>query len=91
MIFRDAILDLFTVEVGEEFEGAAHEGWKRLLNYVGGAIIFVKAHYADRINILQQSWKIANEATSKEEKVLGSGSQDSDIHKETLGAETAAG
>ena len=69
MIFWDAILDLFTVEIGEGFEGASHEGWKRLLNYVGGAIIFVKAHYADRINILQQSWKIANEDTSKEEEL----------------------
>ena len=70
VIFRDAILDLFTGEFGEEFEGAACEGWKRLSNYVGDAIIFVKAHYADRINILQQSWKVANETASSEEEIL---------------------
>ena len=76
-------MDSFTVEVGDEFEGAAFEGWKRLSNYVGGAIIFMKAHYADRINVLQQSWKIANEAASSEEEIHGSGSLDKDMHKGT--------
>merc|ERR1711988_741796 len=60
VIFRDAIVDLFIVELGDRFNSSAREGWKRLLNYVGGAIIFVKANYADRINCLLKSWKQAN-------------------------------
>jgi len=36
MIFRDAILDLFRVELSEKFSGQAREGWRKLLNYVGG-------------------------------------------------------
>jgi hypothetical protein len=68
VIFRDAILDLFSVELAEEFVTAARDGWKRLLNYVGGAIIFVRAHYAERLNTLLSSWRIVNDASSKEEK-----------------------
>jgi len=88
VMIRDAILDLLMVEVGEEFEGAAREGWRRLLNYIGGAIIFVKVNYADRINILLQSWKIANEASSTEEAIIGSGSQETAAHRAKAGEET---
>merc|ERR1740127_323452 len=35
IIFRDAILDLFMVELAEKFSSAARDGWKKLLNYVG--------------------------------------------------------
>merc|ERR1719265_694813 len=55
VIFRDAILDLFQIELGEKFTRYALDGWRKLLNYVGGAIIFVKANYADRITCLLSS------------------------------------
>merc|ERR1719329_959226 len=61
VIFRDAILDLFAVELGNRFSPAARTGWFRLLNYVGGAIIFCKANYAGRITVLLESWKIVND------------------------------
>jgi hypothetical protein len=64
IIFRDAIIDLFTLELAEKFNAAARDGWKRLLNYVGGAIIFVKAHYAERIHTLLRSWRQANHGDS---------------------------
>merc|ERR1712176_1376262 len=35
VIFRDAIMDLFSVELGERFTSQAREGWRKLLNYVG--------------------------------------------------------
>jgi len=60
VIFRDAILDLLKVELTEKFTPAAREGWMRLLNYVGGAIIYVKVNYAERISTLLKSWKEAN-------------------------------
>merc|ERR1711988_1674314 len=69
IIFRDAILDLFAVELAERFTSSAREGWKDLLNYVGGAIIFVKAHYAERINTLLSSWKIASDGEDNSQKL----------------------
>ena len=59
VIFRDAILDIMAVELAERFTSSARDAWTRLLNYVGGAIIFVKTNYADRIRILLESWKIS--------------------------------
>merc|ERR1719345_535676 len=71
VIFRDAILDIFAVELAEKFTSLARDAWTKLLNYVGGAIIFVKANYADRINTLLESWKIATDGKSNS-KILTS-------------------
>merc|ERR1719317_1513013 len=60
VIFRDAILDLFQVELGSRMSSKGYEGLRALLNYVGGAIIFIKSHYAERLRILDESWKLAN-------------------------------
>lgn len=49
---RDAVLDLLMVELAERFTRTAQDGWRALLNYLGGAIIYVKSHYAERINVL---------------------------------------
>merc|ERR1711865_1207604 len=40
VIFRDAIIDLFMVELATKFSAEAQDGFRKLLNYVGGAIIF---------------------------------------------------
>jgi len=71
MIFRDAILDLFKVELVEKFSPQAREGWKKLLNYVGGALIYVKVNYATRINCLLKSWKEANHGDSQKDDAAG--------------------
>mmetsp|Transcript_43045 Transcript_43045/g.98995 ORF Transcript_43045/g.98995 Transcript_43045/m.98995 type:complete len:1102 (+) Transcript_43045:133-3438(+) len=60
VLFRDAILDLYSVELGDRFTTNALNGWKGLMNYVGGAIIYVKKNYAERIHTLLESWKIVN-------------------------------
>merc|ERR1711953_1601030 len=60
VIFRDAILDLFQVELGNKLTKEAYNGWRALLNYVGGAIIFIKAFYADRIRLLGESWALCS-------------------------------
>jgi hemoglobin-like flavoprotein len=73
IIFRDAILDLFMVELAEKFSSAARDGWKKLLNYVGGAIIYVKVHYADRIHTLLTSWKKVNKEAEKEAAAIEGG------------------
>merc|ERR1712228_522565 len=60
VIFRDAILDLFQVELGNKLTKEAYNGWRALLNYVGGAIIYIKAFYADRIRLLGESWALCS-------------------------------
>merc|ERR1719390_23890 len=68
-------MDLFTMELGERFSKEAREGWKRLLNYVGGAIIYVKSHYAERVTCLLRSWKQANHGSDKDkDAAAGEGS-----------------
>merc|ERR1711976_879506 len=60
VIFRDAILDLLHVELGSKLSKEAYTGWRAMLNYVGGAIIFIKAFYADRIRLLAESWALCS-------------------------------
>merc|ERR1712216_1109977 len=60
VIFRDAILDLLQVELGSKLSKEAYSGWRAMLNYVGGAIIFIKAFYADRIRLLAESWNMCS-------------------------------
>merc|ERR1712203_1325144 len=60
VIFRDAILDLFQVELGNKLTKEAYNGWRALLNYVGGAIVYIKAFYADRIRLLGESWALCS-------------------------------
>eukprot|EP00445_Apocalathium_hangoei_P024352 CAMPEP_0203930556 /NCGR_PEP_ID=MMETSP0359-20131031/69271_1 /ASSEMBLY_ACC=CAM_ASM_000338 /TAXON_ID=268821 /ORGANISM="Scrippsiella Hangoei, Strain SHTV-5" /LENGTH=1214 /DNA_ID=CAMNT_0050859743 /DNA_START=103 /DNA_END=3744 /DNA_ORIENTATION=+ len=69
-IFRDCILDLFAVELGDRFTPEAREGWKAMLNYCGGAIIFVKSHYADRLSILSESWAQARGVEGQEGQLM---------------------
>merc|ERR1712014_352251 len=71
IIFRDAILELFMVELAERFTREAREGWKRLLNYVAGALIYIKQNYAERIAVLLKSWKACNIDKDKEKKEEG--------------------
>jgi hemoglobin len=57
---RDAIMDLFSVELGDKFTSVAKIGWNAYLNYVGGAYIYVKVNYAERLGLIRESWSIAN-------------------------------
>jgi len=60
VIFRDAILELFDVELGDAFTARARDGWKRMLNYIGGGIIFTRRYYAARLRLLEESWHQAS-------------------------------
>mmetsp|Transcript_32664 Transcript_32664/g.87685 ORF Transcript_32664/g.87685 Transcript_32664/m.87685 type:complete len:1245 (-) Transcript_32664:602-4336(-) len=66
VLFREAIIDILAVELGDMFSLVAKQGWVTFLNYVGGAIIHIKAHYSVRINILLDSWAMANDRHSNE-------------------------
>merc|ERR1711933_338132 len=66
VIFRDAIVDLLGVEMGAAFTKKAREGFCTFLNYVGGAYIYIRFNYTDRIRILASSWATANKAKADE-------------------------
>lgn len=82
VIFRDSIIDLFLAELGEEFSTIAMEGWRRLLNYMGGALIFVKSNYAERVRIIIETWQKANDKQANDAQMLGEDSSSGDEHDE---------
>mmetsp|Transcript_57478 Transcript_57478/g.105042 ORF Transcript_57478/g.105042 Transcript_57478/m.105042 type:complete len:1108 (+) Transcript_57478:55-3378(+) len=90
LIFRDAIIDLFRVELAEKFTPGAREGWLKLLNYVGGAIIYVKVNYASRINCLLKSWAEANHGNDKEKEGDEQKSENSEEEKHRMATAAAA-
>eukprot|EP00429_Kryptoperidinium_foliaceum_P043833 CAMPEP_0176107138 /NCGR_PEP_ID=MMETSP0120_2-20121206/53766_1 /TAXON_ID=160619 /ORGANISM="Kryptoperidinium foliaceum, Strain CCMP 1326" /LENGTH=1123 /DNA_ID=CAMNT_0017441265 /DNA_START=66 /DNA_END=3437 /DNA_ORIENTATION=- len=59
-IFRDAIVDLLSEEVGDALTARARDGWCTFLNYIGGAYIYVRVKYAERLTCLATSWAAAN-------------------------------
>merc|ERR1719162_1370467 len=93
-ILRDTVLDVFAFELGDNFEAEAQAGLSALLNYTGGAFIYVRTHYADRLRLLAESWASVSEGAGVNSKMrkkldregsgssLGSGSEDgSDTEK----------
>ena len=42
VIFRDAIVDLFDMELGPRFNSKARGGIAAVMNYVGGAYIYIR-------------------------------------------------
>jgi len=88
VIFRDAILDLFQVELGSRLTTEAYTGWKAMLNYVGGAIIYTKAFYADRIRLLGESWAIANDTGSNKDKFATLGSMEKEATEKAAATTT---
>lgn len=60
VIFRDAIVDLFQVELGRVLTSNGAFGWRTLINYVGGAFIFIRQKFSERLRILASSWATAN-------------------------------
>eukprot|EP00927_Polykrikos_kofoidii_P065615 TRINITY_DN61353_c0_g1_i1.p1 TRINITY_DN61353_c0_g1~~TRINITY_DN61353_c0_g1_i1.p1 ORF type:complete len:1062 (-),score=130.75 TRINITY_DN61353_c0_g1_i1:394-3516(-) len=63
--FRDIVLDFFATELGPKLSLVAADGWRSLLSYVGGAILFCKDSYGGRIETLTISWAKANPGTTK--------------------------
>merc|ERR1719478_753263 len=68
-IIRDAFVDLLVVELGSKLTGAAAAGCVSLLNYIGGAQIYIKAAFLERMTILEESWKLANDSSKNEERM----------------------
>ncbi|CAE8603400.1 unnamed protein product [Polarella glacialis] len=70
-IFRDAIVGLLEMELGEDMSSLGRNSLAAFLGYVGGSYIFIRVNYAERIKIIIKSWAIANKKTEEEVAVDG--------------------
>ena len=59
-VIRDAILELMGNEMGPSLTPQMAMGVLEVMNYVGGALIYIRSDYAERVKILNQSWEEAN-------------------------------
>lgn len=59
-LFREAIIELLAMELGSKLTTLARDGFSLVLNYVGGAFIYIRTRYTDRIRIVASSWATAN-------------------------------
>jgi len=66
-IFREAILELLAVEMGDLLTPDLAAAWKAVMNYLGGGIIFVRKNYADRLTLLAESWHQASGKAHQEQ------------------------
>lgn len=85
-IFRDAIVDLFDMEMGQRFTTKAKIGIQVLLNYAGGAYIYIRREYASRIRIIQRSWKTANKQAEDELEEAGGSHEEGTAEGNTTSA-----
>jgi len=76
VIFRDAIVDLFVVELGSKLSSAGAKGLVSLLNYVAGSVMYIRTTYAERLRILNESWSIANDKGNNADKFASMGSKE---------------
>eukprot|EP00927_Polykrikos_kofoidii_P058435 TRINITY_DN5294_c1_g1_i1.p1 TRINITY_DN5294_c1_g1~~TRINITY_DN5294_c1_g1_i1.p1 ORF type:complete len:1098 (-),score=168.07 TRINITY_DN5294_c1_g1_i1:130-3180(-) len=67
VLFREAITDLFTLELGSKFTTEAFDCLTKVLNYAGGAIIYIREAYAERIELLRQSWSLCKQCESSQQ------------------------
>ncbi|CAE8592944.1 unnamed protein product [Polarella glacialis] len=76
IIFRDAIVDLLGMELEARFTSRAKSGWQSILNYTGGAYIYVRREYAGRLKIIASSWATANKKAKEfEDAQAGDGDE----------------
>ena len=52
IIFRDAIVDLLVMELGSKMSTLAQNSLSAFLSYVGGAYIYIRKNYSERIRSL---------------------------------------
>eukprot|EP00929_Paragymnodinium_shiwhaense_P020516 TRINITY_DN13656_c0_g3_i1.p1 TRINITY_DN13656_c0_g3~~TRINITY_DN13656_c0_g3_i1.p1 ORF type:complete len:1057 (-),score=288.00 TRINITY_DN13656_c0_g3_i1:269-3439(-) len=69
MLFRDAFIDMFAVELGSKWTTDAAIAWTVVMNYICGCIVYCRTNYAERIQALTDSWmKVRDDSTKKEEE-----------------------
>mmetsp|Transcript_28791 Transcript_28791/g.66947 ORF Transcript_28791/g.66947 Transcript_28791/m.66947 type:complete len:988 (+) Transcript_28791:138-3101(+) len=72
---RDIILDVVSLELGSRLPSLAHDGWMQLLNYVGGAMLYIQGQYATKMKTIRETWQ-ATLKCDQEKSSHGNGFQD---------------
>ncbi|CAJ1371316.1 unnamed protein product [Effrenium voratum] len=67
MIFRDALVDCLKAELCDDLSEEARMGFMALFGWVGGAHIYTKTTYGDRLKILRESWTKVSSREKNEE------------------------
>eukprot|EP00929_Paragymnodinium_shiwhaense_P097825 TRINITY_DN5941_c0_g5_i1.p1 TRINITY_DN5941_c0_g5~~TRINITY_DN5941_c0_g5_i1.p1 ORF type:complete len:1087 (-),score=310.40 TRINITY_DN5941_c0_g5_i1:60-3320(-) len=70
--FRDACIRVIDMDLNGKLSTNAHGGLRMIFNYVGGAFIFTKQNYAERLRLLADSWAEAS--------AMGAGDEEADHH-----------
>eukprot|EP00931_Biecheleriopsis_adriatica_P078393 TRINITY_DN5185_c0_g1_i1.p1 TRINITY_DN5185_c0_g1~~TRINITY_DN5185_c0_g1_i1.p1 ORF type:complete len:1127 (+),score=272.86 TRINITY_DN5185_c0_g1_i1:63-3443(+) len=82
VVFRDAIIEHFEMELAGRFSSKAKIGLAAILNYVGGAFIYIRREYSGRIKVIQSSWKVANNRAKEMTEMGGAGEDEAGEEKE---------
>eukprot|EP00929_Paragymnodinium_shiwhaense_P115088 TRINITY_DN836_c0_g4_i1.p1 TRINITY_DN836_c0_g4~~TRINITY_DN836_c0_g4_i1.p1 ORF type:complete len:1114 (-),score=334.64 TRINITY_DN836_c0_g4_i1:325-3666(-) len=68
-VIRDSLVDLYVVELQSKFTTVAAGAFVSMLNYVGGANIYIRNNFQERLQTLQSSWALANDESKNEERM----------------------
>eukprot|EP00929_Paragymnodinium_shiwhaense_P110898 TRINITY_DN781_c2_g1_i3.p1 TRINITY_DN781_c2_g1~~TRINITY_DN781_c2_g1_i3.p1 ORF type:complete len:1089 (-),score=249.14 TRINITY_DN781_c2_g1_i3:119-3385(-) len=80
-IIRDAVVDLMVAELGSKLTSAAATGFVSLLNYIGGAVIYIRETYKERMMILLDSWRMANDESKNAERMASASMEEKKGHQ----------
>eukprot|EP00435_Cladocopium_sp_Y103_P065929 s642_g28.t1 len=88
--FRESMLEMLDERLGPAFTINARIGFHALLNYCGGAFVYVRREYAGRIKVILNSWNMVQKsevlaAAEEVEAIEGEGEEEG--NKEVEGKE----
>lgn len=88
-LVREAIISVADMELGGSFTDRSRQCFTLLLNYIGGAFVFVLRELADRIRIIQRSWQQVNKKETLENALLPEGADKDPRKPEEEGEESS--
>lgn len=62
---RDGLMELISNELGTNLTQGKATGLLHVFNYIGGALIYIRSQYAERVKLLSSSWVDANRDRDK--------------------------
>lgn len=84
VIFRDAIVDLLVMELGSKMSTLGQNSISAFLSYVGGAYIYIRKNYSERIRIISKSWAIANNKVEENLEEEGAVHEEAEVKEEEV-------
>jgi len=72
-----SIIEVISTELSDAMTSHSWLVWKNLLDYIGGAMIFVRSSYGQRIDLILTSWSSATSNTESNMQLEGTSSSSS--------------